>query len=103
MQEACYPVYMKATIDIPDDLYRQLKAKSSLEGRPVRRVAIELFEHWIEGFYEKESTPHQPTINQKPPSWFGALRKYAANARGHHDLDSVRENIAHGWMKSSHK
>ena len=33
---------MKATIDIPDDLYRKVKAKSALEGRPVRQVAIEL-------------------------------------------------------------
>jgi hypothetical protein len=38
---------MKATIDIPDDLYRQVKARSALEGRPVRDVAIELFRRWL--------------------------------------------------------
>lgn len=38
---------MKATIDIPDDLYRRVKAKSALQGRPVRSVAIELFERWL--------------------------------------------------------
>ena len=38
---------MKATIDIPDKLYRKVKAKSALEGRPVREVAIELFRHWL--------------------------------------------------------
>jgi hypothetical protein len=37
---------MKATIDIPDELYRRVKAKSALEGRPIRAVAIELFEAW---------------------------------------------------------
>ena len=39
---------MKATIDIPDELYRRVKAKSALEGRPIRTVAIELFERWLE-------------------------------------------------------
>ncbi len=38
---------MKATIDIPDDLYRKVKAKSALEGRRVREVAIELFRTWL--------------------------------------------------------
>ena len=38
---------MKATIDLPDDLYRRVKAKSALEGRPIRSVAIELFERWL--------------------------------------------------------
>jgi hypothetical protein len=43
---------MKATIDIPDDLYRRVKAKSALQGRPVRAVAIELFHRWLaEGAY----------------------------------------------------
>lgn len=32
---------MKATIEIPDELYRRVKAKSALEGRPVREVALE--------------------------------------------------------------
>jgi hypothetical protein len=43
---------MKATIEIPDALYRQIKAKSALQGRPVRAVTIELFERWLQ-----EETP----------------------------------------------
>jgi hypothetical protein len=38
---------MKATIEIPDDLYRTVKAKSALQGRSVRSVTIELFERWL--------------------------------------------------------
>ena len=38
---------MKATIEIPDDLYRKVKAKSALQGRPIRAVAIELFDAWV--------------------------------------------------------
>ena len=39
---------MKVTIEIPDESYRRVKAKSALEGRSVRAVAIELFERWLE-------------------------------------------------------
>ena len=38
---------MKATIEIPDNLYRKVKAKSALQGRPIRAVAIELFDAWV--------------------------------------------------------
>jgi hypothetical protein len=51
---------MKATIDIPDELYRRVKAKSALAGRPVREVAIELFQRWLdEGSSTTELTPEQ--------------------------------------------
>ena len=35
---------MKATIDIPDELYRRVKAKSALEGRPVDAVVADLIQ-----------------------------------------------------------
>ncbi|MEO7294600.1 MAG: hypothetical protein ABIZ57_00530 [Candidatus Limnocylindria bacterium] len=38
---------MKATIDVPDALYRQVKALAALEGRTVREVTIELYETWL--------------------------------------------------------
>lgn len=38
---------MKATFDIPEDLHRKVKAKSALEGRPLREVAIQLFSDWV--------------------------------------------------------
>jgi hypothetical protein len=40
---------MKTSLDLPDDLYRQVKSKSALEGRTVREVATELFTAWVEG------------------------------------------------------
>lgn len=45
---------MKATIDIPDELYRKVKAKSALLGKPIREVTVELFRQWVEG---AEATP----------------------------------------------
>ncbi len=38
---------MKATIDIPDQLYRRVKARAALEGRPVREITIELYTEWL--------------------------------------------------------
>jgi hypothetical protein len=39
---------MKATIEVPDELYRLVKAKSALEGRAVREVTVELYQHYAE-------------------------------------------------------
>ena len=38
---------MKATIDIPDAMYRQVKAHAALQGRAVREVTIELYKRWL--------------------------------------------------------
>jgi hypothetical protein len=40
---------MKTSIDLPDDLYRRVKARSAMEGRSVREVATALFQRWVEG------------------------------------------------------
>ncbi len=38
---------MKTTIDIPDELYRRVKAKSALQGKRIRDVTIELYRRWL--------------------------------------------------------
>ncbi len=38
---------MKATVDVPDQLYRQVKARAALDGRSIRDVTIELYEQWL--------------------------------------------------------
>ena len=38
---------MKTTMNLPDDLYRRVKAKSALEGKAVREVTIELYRAWL--------------------------------------------------------
>mgnify|MGYP003877788013 CR=1 FL=1 len=39
--------YMKTTLDIPDELYRKVKAKCALLGRKVRDVTIDLYRQWL--------------------------------------------------------
>ncbi len=86
---------MKATIEIPDDLYRRVKAKSALAGQPVREVVMYLFQGWLA---EADALPTDtPVVKQgRPiPAWFGAARKYAQRIN-HHDLTSIRRSIAQG-------
>ena len=38
---------MRATMDLPDALYRQVEAHAAIHGRTVRDVTIELYERWL--------------------------------------------------------
>ena len=38
---------MKVTINIPDELYRRVKARSALLGLAVRDVTITLYQRWL--------------------------------------------------------
>ena len=88
---------MKATIEIPDELYRKVKAKSALEGRPVREVTVELFRSWVvESRLEPGTDQRAERGRESRPPWFGALSRYAANAKGRHDMKSIRRSIARG-------
>ena len=80
---------MKATLEIPDDLYAMVKARAALEGRTLRSVAIELFAEWARG--ERIDTPkveeakpgygaasaEQPEAAKKPYPWevYGEILK----------------------------
>jgi hypothetical protein len=59
---------MKATIEIPDELYRRVKAKSALEGRSIRAVAIELFKKWSGEVSENTAS--------RPPSAYDVMKAY---------------------------
>ena len=86
---------MKATIEISDDLYRRVKAKSALEGQPVREVVMHLFQGWLEDSAEVPADKPVLAQGRPAPAWFGSARKYAQQAK-HHDLTSVRRSIARG-------
>lgn len=65
---------MKATIDIPDELYRRVKARSALEGRPIRAVVVELFQRWLDEAGprpDRSSEPDSPARDRAhtPEEW----------------------------------
>ncbi|MCG8469355.1 MAG: hypothetical protein MJB57_14300 [Gemmatimonadetes bacterium] len=53
---------MKATIQIPDDLYRRVKAQAALRGRTIRDVTTELYRRWLG---EEEGAG----LSQNPTEW----------------------------------
>mgnify|MGYP005841642015 CR=1 FL=1 len=61
---------MKATIEIPDDLYRRVKAKSALQGRTIRGVTAELYHAWL------ADTPATPAT-LSPEQWLEEWLKLA--------------------------
>ena len=89
---------MKATFDIPDDLYRSVKARSALEGRPLRAVAIELFQNWLRGSSETSppapDAPSPEELAQFP--WLAISQKYVKPGVSSEMVD-IRESIARGW------
>jgi len=38
---------MKTTMEIPDELYRKLKARSAAQGKTVREVVVNLVQDWL--------------------------------------------------------
>lgn len=58
---------MKTTIDIPDDLYRQVKARLALQRRTVREVTIALYRRWLNE--PEENPPPVPTPEEWLESW----------------------------------
>lgn len=89
---------MKATLDIPDDLYRRVKARSALEGRPIRSVAVQLFQDWLEAPVQKVAPPEEDQLTeddyQRFP-WLRISRNYLKPGMSH-DMDDIREAIARG-------
>jgi hypothetical protein len=92
---------MKATIEVPDELYRRVQAKSTREGKALREVTVELYQRYVGQDMEPESPSRNATaagnLDQERaiPSWFGVLGKTARSVT-RHDTDSIRESIARG-------
>lgn len=58
---------MKVTTNIPDDLYRQVKARSAMLGLAVREVTIELYQRWLQE--PPIATPPAPSAEQWLDQW----------------------------------
>lgn len=101
---------MKTTIDIPDELYRRVKARSARERRPVRAVTVQLLQEWLDSAPEPQDEPAATPPAVEPQiqfteaqldamPWLRITRKYVRPGMSH-DLDEMREAIARGWGAS---
>jgi len=92
---------MKATLEILDDLYRRVKARSAVEGRPVRSVAVQLFSEWLEAqTMTGQQSPHEEQVLTEEDfarfPWLRISRQYLKPGLSH-ALDEIREAIDRGW------
>ncbi|MDE0836240.1 MAG: hypothetical protein OSA84_07805 [Akkermansiaceae bacterium] len=95
---------MKATLDIPDELYRNVKARSALEGRPVRAVAVELFEKWLTGEIQSDPKSSEPTPlhaeTARAYPWLKIAAKYPKSEVSY-EMEDIRQSIARGRSAKS--
>lgn len=84
---------MKATFQIPDELYREVKAETARAGRTMRDVTISLFEQWLRD-RKRTVTPSVPVDwrNFKAP-----LAHLVPEEVSDHSMETMRENIVKNW------
>lgn len=68
---------MKATINIPDDLYRRVKAEAALRGLTIREVTTRLYQRWLS---EDEPRLDESSQADWPHSWLRAADEAIGNA-----------------------
>jgi len=88
---------MKATFQIPDELYREVKAETAREGRTLRDVTISFFEQWLRD-RKRMVTPSLPVDwrNFKAPLAHLVLEKGI-----NHSMEAMRGNIVKNWNEPS--
>lgn len=94
---------MRTTIDIPDLLYRSMKARCASEGTTLRHVIVALSGDWMQrpDWHPRIETKFVPTAEPKRKrrlSCLGIL-KPRKNAQGPHDMESIRESIIRGRVR----
>ena len=89
---------MKATFEIPDELYRSAKARSALEGRTLRSVVIDFFQNWVrnepDAAVQAPEEPGPEELAEFP--WLTISRKYTKPGISS-EMDDIRASIARGW------
>lgn len=95
IQEA---VNVKATLEIPDELFRRVKARSAMEGRPLRAVAVQLFQDWLNA---PPPAAVDPAASELMPAelaaapWLAISQRYLKPGMSH-EMEQIRVAIAKG-------
>ena len=82
---------MRTTLDIPDAMYRRIKARSAEEGRTVRSITLVLYSQWLGDSQPEERRSSTRRRRTARPSWFGSVKVDKSLS---HDMDAIRESIA---------
>lgn len=88
---------MKATFQIPDDLYREVKAQTARDGRTLRDVAISAFEQWLR--QKKQPVPHATSIDWE--NFQAPLSHLMPDQATDHSTEAMRKSITSHWNEPS--
>ncbi len=88
---------MKATFQLPDELYREVKAETAREGRTVREVTISLFEQWLR--QKKQGAPHVASMDWM--NFQAPLSHLMPEQVSDHGADAMRKSITSHWNEAS--
>ena len=88
---------MKATFQIPDELYREVKAETARDGHSVREVVISLFEQWLR--QKKQTAPHATSINWE--NFQAPLSHLMPDQVTDHSTEAMRKSITSQWNERS--
>lgn len=80
---------MKATFQLPDDLYREVKAETARDGRTVRDVVISLFEQWLR--QKKQPAPYTSPIDWE--KFQAPLSHWVPDQVTDHSTEAMRKSI----------
>jgi len=72
-----------------------------MEGKPIRSVAIELFQRWIQApsdIEDKNGLLSLSAEDYKKYAWLDLARKYI-NGNQSSELADIKKSIAMGWAK----
>ena len=89
---------MKATLEIPDELYRRVKARSAKEGRPLRSVAVQLFQSWLDAPRSLAVAPAPSQLTRAELAaapWLTITGRYVRPGLSH-DMDEIHAAITAG-------
>ncbi len=71
---------MNATVDIPDQSYRQVKARPAWQGRAVQDVTIELYERWLADPAEGSAPDRAAPADARDERWEAVGREIVEQA-----------------------
>ena len=78
---------MRTTLDLPDELMRNLKARAALEGRSLRDLVLELVERGLKA----PAAPTAPTPAGLPTVRLGRPLVMPATGLNHADLSALAD------------
>jgi len=84
---------MKATFQIPDEPYCEVKAETARQGRTVREVTISLFKQWLP--QKKQPSPHGSPLDRQ--SFEVPLASLMPDEVTDHSTGAMRQSITSKW------